>query len=472
MIRILILILLPVLGFTQKPNIIFILADDMGNGDMSRNDGTYDTPFLDTLAANSAYFDRFYVYPACTPSRAAFLTGRYPFRYGLHEWVIARYDSTSVVPSERKYFLPRKLKEEGYTTAIVGKWHMGHVYPEHLPENNGFDYSFNLAYGNLDYYSWKHGGMLDVHENGQAQFTDSTYFTDKIAEKCEAFLENIASCSDSPFFLYVPHFAPHIASPDAPVAVQIPEDSLVNAPTWLTSDQKRYWVMMRQLDYAVERVYDKMVELGLDQNTHFIFSSDNGGNANYDALNTPYRGAKADLLEGGIRVPLIWQGPGVDTTTIITPCHISDLWPTFVNGIAESSEPTDSIDGVNILPLLSGGSIDERTFLIHWLPNNTANDEYAVIKGDYKLCKNCDGVGSALYNVVEDPGETSDSSGTYTALTAELEAFINSLSSEVVNNRNVTSSDFSAPVGFDTTVGVWADPKAFYDTTYYWYRGQ
>jgi arylsulfatase A-like enzyme len=470
--RILILILLPVLGFTQKPNIIFIIADDMGNGDMSRNDGTYDTPFLDALAANSAYFDRFYVYPACTPSRAAFMTGRYPFRYGLHEWVIAEYDSTGLPQSEHQYLLPRKLKEEGYSTALIGKWHLGHVYPEQLPQNLGFDYTWGLAYGNLDYYSWEHGFMLDIQENGQSQQPDGTYLTDKIAEKCEEYLENISRCGDTPFFLYVPHLAPHTAAAESADPIQIPEDSLANAPSGLTTAEKRYWVMMRQFDYAVERVYDKMVELGLDSNTHFIVTSDNGPNTTYEALPTPYRGRKGDLLEGGIRVPFMWKGPGVDTAVISTPCHISDLWPTFINGIAESSEPTDSIDGVNILPLLSGGSIDERTFLIHWLPNNTADDEYGVIKGDYKLCKNCDGVGSALYNVVEDPGETSDSSGTYTALTAELEDFITSLSSEVVNNRNVTLSDFSAPVGFDTTVGVWADPKAFYDTTYYWYRGQ
>lgn len=460
----------------DAPNIIFMMADDLGNGDLSYNKAKYDTPSIDSLAEAGVYFERFYAYPGCTPTRSALMTGRYPLRQGLWQVVIGRYDDYCLPQSENQYMLPRLLKEVGYQTAIIGKWHLGHMYPECLPHARGFDYQFGSSYGLLDYYDWSYENAEDCKENGAhyppAQHSNANkYFTDVIAEKCEDYLDSWAGCSSSPFFLFVPFTAPHVAPYGSGAArLQIPADSLVNAPGSLNTTQKRYWVMMKQLDYAVSRIVNKVRSLGIEDNTIIIFASDNGGDVDYAGDNTPFRGEKGDLTEGGICVPAIWYHKNTVTThlDIATPVQIEDFHPTLLKLAGRDiSDIEPNLDGDDIYPLVQGGSIPSRMFLKQYQPvNNATSASWAVINGEYKLCNNC-GAGTNLYNVVTDPNEFTDLSSAQPAIRSAMLNFAQSYQGDVVNRSN--NNAISPPPGWNT-IQKWAVPETFYDPDYLYYR--
>jgi arylsulfatase A-like enzyme len=454
----------------NKPNIIYIMADDMGNSDMSRNGTKYDTPTLDSLANEGAYFDRFYSYPGCTPTRAALMTGRYPLRMGLWQVVIGRYDNYCLPASENRYMLPRLMKEAGYQTALIGKWHLGHMYPECLPHTKGFDYYFGTSYGLINYYDWDFEGADDVRENGIYQAPDGTYFTDKIAEKCEDYLDNWSNCSSSPFFMFVPMLAPHVAPNGVGCdRLDIPADSLVNAPANLTVCQKRYWVMMRQMDYAISRIVNKVRDLGIENNTIIIFTSDNGGDVDYAGDNAPYKGEKGDLTEGGINVPAIWYHKGtVSPRVISTPVQVEDFHPTLLKIAGRDiSDIEANLDGEDIYPLVQGGSIPQRMFLKQYQPTNNATTKtYAVIDGDYKLCNLCYS-GTALYNIATNPAESIDYSGSDPSRVAAMQNFANSFNGVTISRSNNNAT--SPPSGWNP-INIWADPRTFYDPDYYYYR--
>jgi arylsulfatase A-like enzyme len=460
----------------SKPNIIFMMADDLGYSDISTTGSPYDTPSIDSLANQGVFFARHYAYPACTPTRGALMTGRYPLRYALWQVVISRYDSRGISASENKYMLPRLLKEAGYQTAIIGKWHLGHMYPEYLPHTRGFDYAFGTAYGLVDYYDWSYENATDCRENGNfyppsEHNGPTTYFTDAIADKCEDYLDSWANCSNSPFFLFVPFTAPHIAPYGiGDTRVQIPIDSLANAPTNLTSTQRRYWVMMRQLDYAVSRIVNKVRDLGIEEETIIIFASDNGGDVDYGGNNAPFRGEKNDLTEGGIRVPAIWYHKNTVSPAVVNePIQIEDFHPTLLKIAGRDiSDIEANLDGEDISPLLSGGTIQPRMFIKQYQrTNNVAVREWAVISGDYKLCSNC-GTGTPLYNVTTDLGELTDISGSNPAIVSQLMSYANSFEAATQYATGVYYN-FTPPSGWNT-IQKWAVPETFYDPDYYYYR--
>lgn len=454
----------------NKPNIIYIMADDMGNADMSRNGSLYDTPCLDSLANEGAYFDRFYSYPGCTPTRSALMTGRYPLRMGLWQVVIGRYDNYCLPAEETKYMLPRLMKEAGYQTALIGKWHLGHMYPECLPHTKGFDYYYGTSYGLINYYTWDFEGADDVRENGIYQPSDGTYFTDKIAEKCEDYLDDWANCNSSPFFLFVPMLAPHVAPNGTGCnRLEIPVDSLPNAPGNLTTCQKRYWVMMRQMDYAISRIVNKVRSLGIEDNTIVIFTSDNGGDVDYAASNTPYKGEKGQLTEGGINVPAIWYHKNTISPQVVnTPVQVEDFHPTLLKIAGRNISDIDQdLDGIDIYPLITGGSIPSRMFLKQYQPTNNATTRtYAVIDGDYKFCNLCFS-GESLYNIANDPDESSNIIGSNSTRATAMRNFANSFSSATTNRSNNNAT--SPPSGWQS-IDAWAIPETFYDPNYFYYR--
>lgn len=454
----------------DKPNIIYIMADDMGNADMSRNGTRYDTPCLDSMANEGAYFDRFYSYPGCTPTRSALMTGRYPLRQALWQVVIGRYDNYCLPEEENKFMLPRLIKEAGYQTALIGKWHLGHMYPECLPHTKGFDYYYGTSYGLIDYYDWEFEGADDVRENGIYQPTDGTYFTDKIAEKCEEYLDDWANCSSSPFFLFVPMLAPHVGPNGVGCnRLDIPTDSLPNAPSGLTTCQKRYWVMMKQMDYAISRIRAKVKDLGIENNTIIIFTSDNGADVDYAGDNSPYKGEKGDLTEGGINVPALWYHPGtVGSRTVTTPVQVEDFHPTLLKIAGRDiSDIEQDLDGTDIYPLVLGNSIPSRMFLKQYQPTNNATTRtYAVIDGDWKFCNLCYS-GEALYNITNDPDESNNVRTSNLSRATSMKNFADSFSGATQNRSNNNAT--SPPSGWQT-IDVWAVPETFYDPNYFYYR--
>ena len=461
---------------SPKPNIILMMADDLGYSDLSLTGSLYDTPSIDSLANEGVFFSRHYAYPACTPTRAALMTGRYPLRYALWQVVISRYDSRGLPASENKYMLPRLLKEAGYQTALIGKWHLGHMYPEYLPHTRGFDYNFGTAYGLIDYYDWSYENATDCRENGvfyppSEHIGPTTYFTDAIADKCEAYLEAQAACSNSPFFLFVPFTAPHIAPYGTGAdRLQVPLDSLANAPENLTAAQKRYWVMMRQLDYAVSRIVNKVRGLGMEEETIIIFVSDNGADVDYGGNNAPFRGEKNDLTEGGIRVPAIWYHKNkVSPAVVSEPIQVEDFHPTLLKIAGRDiSDIAPNLDGEDISPLLSGGTIQPRVFIKQYQrTNNVAVREWAVYAGDYKLCSNC-GPGTPLYKVATDLGEQNDISGSSPTIVSQLLSYANSFESATQYATGVYYN-FQPPPGWNP-IQKWAVPETFYDPNYFYFR--
>ena len=251
----------------SRPNIVFILADDLGREDCGFMGGQQiKTPQLDKLAAAGAKLDAFYVQPVCSPTRAALMTGRYPMRHGLQVGVVRPWAQYGLPLEERT--LPQALSEAGYATAIVGKWHLGHFAPEYLPTRRGFGHQYGHYNGAIDYFTHDRDGGFDWHRDDQA-CRDEGYSTHLIGKAAAKFIADTAG--KQPFFLYVPFNAVH--SPH-----QVPEEYTKAYPN-LRGDRQKYAGMLAAMDEAVGVIVDAVQRAGVREKTLFIFSSDNGGPA-------------------------------------------------------------------------------------------------------------------------------------------------------------------------------------------------
>lgn len=375
---------------TKRPNIIFILADDLGYSDMGWQGSPIQTPNLDKLRAEGIFLERCYAQPQCSPSRAAFLSGRYPYRYGLHEHIVLPWsltglpgpgsmpfvrepqagDRAPLSSPEGSKSIAEKLKEGGYDTAMIGKWHVGGHLQSYLPHNQGFDYSFAAVNGEISYWNYTHYNRSDIICNGQkfyAQFmqdseaSGNTYATDLWAEKAIEVIRK--HDTKRPLFLYLAFNAPHwpLQAPqkflDKYPLGNVPEYwAGLNAKNGRTAENRRtYMAMVDALDQAIGNVIESLKDKGMLENTLIVFSSDNGGIPESD--NRPLRSVKGDSFEGGVRVPGIafWPGkikPGSTTSELI---YIADWYPTFVE-LAGLSVEGESLDGVSAYRVLEGGT--------------------------------------------------------------------------------------------------------------------
>ena len=318
----------------DQPNFVLIFADDLGYGDISAYGNTkFQTPNLDRMAEQGALLTDFYVpMPFCAPSRATILTGRYPFRHG----IVGNPTPDSGV---NDYGLPasevtiaQALKQQGYATTAIGKWHLGHI-PEYLPIKRGFDSYFGILYSN-DMRPVQLVADDRVVEYPVVQGT----LTKRYTERALGFIE---SKRDEPFFLYLPHAMPH-----KPLAAS--EDFYTpDTPDDLYAD------VMRELDWSVGRILGKLRELGLDEKTLVVFTSDNG--PSWGGSTGGLRGMKGRTWDGGIRVPFVAWWPGRIPGGIVSNevAATVDIFPTFAK-LAGAPIPSDrTIDGRDILPLLT-----------------------------------------------------------------------------------------------------------------------
>ncbi len=326
------------------PNFIVIFTDDQGYGDLgSYGAQGFQTPNLDRLAASGIRFTDFYV-PAtvCTPSRAGLLTGCYPQRVGLHEAVLFPFSEHGLNPEET--ILPEWLKPLGYTSACIGKWHLGHK-PEFMPNNQGFDYFYGVPYSNdMDGYVYKNPPFnsppLPLYENEKqiAEGPDQRYLTRKYTEAAVSFIQKN---QDSPFFLYLAHSMPHLPWH---VSEKFKDSSALGL----------YGDVIQEIDWSVGEILRILQETGLAESTLVLFTSDNGPVLRENSGSAgPLRGRKATTWEGGQRVPCLVSWPGtIPEGKICTALATAmDLAPTFVR-LAGGQIPEDhKIDGYDIQTL-------------------------------------------------------------------------------------------------------------------------
>jgi arylsulfatase B len=413
----------------RKPNIVYIVADDLGWKDVGFNGATdIKTPNLDKLAATGARLEQFYAQPMCTPTRAALLTGRYPNHYGLQTIVIPSVSSYGLATDE--WLLPQGLKEAGYQTAIIGKWHLGHGDKKYWPRQRGFDYQYGPLIGELDYFTHEEHGVLDWYRDNK-QVKENGYTTTLLGNDAVKYInERNAS---TPFFLYLAFNAPH-------TPYQAPQEYIDRYKNIEEPTRRTYAAMVTCMDDQVGRVVDALDKKKLRDNTLIIFQSDNGGtrNAMFSGVmadmskikipcdNGPYREGKGTLYEGGTRVCALanWPGHIPAGVTVKEMIHVVDIYPTLAKLAGASTTKCKPLDGLDVWGTISEGKRSPRSEIVY----NVEPFRAAIRQGDWKLIWRPLLPSSVeLYNIVPDPSEKNNLAAENPDKVAELQKRIEEL---------------------------------------------
>ncbi len=437
----------------SKPNILFILADDLGRTDVGFM-GCKDirTPQLDKLAGAGAVLDAHYVQPVCSPTRAALMSGRYATHTGVY--TIVRPHARWGLPLEERT-LAQALREAGYETAIVGKWHLGEFEEAYRPTRRGFDHQYGHWFGAIDYFTHIRDNTHDWHRDDQP-CKDEGYSTHLIAkEACRRVREKEAG---KPLFLYLPFNAVH--GPH-----QVPESYLA-AYDKLAGTRRTYAGMVSAMDEAIGQVVAALDEKGLKQKTLIIFSSDNGGpNPGQVTTNGPLRAGKGTIYEGGVRVCAFASWPGhIPAGTVREPIHAVDWYPTLLKLAGGKLEQKLPLDGLDIWPVLTQGAKSPHDALLFC---GNRPEQAAIHMGDWKLLVNASGGGAEesgdkragkrargkasrvtqgpeLYNLADDIAEKKNLADSQPEKAKELRAKLDALLKDAVPSGVVQADTASA----------------------------
>jgi arylsulfatase A-like enzyme len=355
----------------SRPNILLILADDLGYADVGFHGSEIETPHLDSLAASGARLEQFYVQPVCSPTRAALMTGRYPMRHGLQVGVIRPWAQYGLPLEERT--LAQGLKEAGYETALCGKWHLGHFERDYLPTRRGFDHQYGHYNGAIDYFTHQRDGGHDWHRDDQVCY-DQGYSTFLLADEAVRLIRGHDAAT--PLFLYLPFNAVHAPH-------QVPP-RYVEPYAHLPEPRRTYAGMVAAMDEAIGRVLAALEEKGMRRNTLIVFSSDNGGpNPDKVTSNGLYRAGKGTLHEGGVRVAALaaWEGRITPGTVVNQPLHIVDLYPTLLKLAGARLEQKLAMDGRDAWPTIAEGKPSPHEEILL----NAAPASGAILVGPWKL---------------------------------------------------------------------------------------
>ncbi|MDA7510951.1 sulfatase [Verrucomicrobia bacterium] len=446
----------------RSMNIVLFLIDDLGWMDLGcQGSSFYQTPNNDRLAREGARFtDAYAACAVCSPTRAAILTGKYPARLLLTDWLPSgRWNPKAKLREGRRvrglpveeFTIAEALRGSGYRTASIGKWHLGSE-PFSLPQHHGFD--VNVAgngHGAPGNYFFPFNGNwkipttpLRVKWNTLSDGKPGEYLTDRLTDEAVTFLHDN---KDQPFFLYFPHYGVH-------TPLQAKKEMIARyqrIPIEERQGDPIYAAMVESIDQSVGRVLAALRAIGREEDTVVIFTSDNGGF--YKATsNAPLRANKGAYYEGGIRVPLIIKWPGVTEPRMIIrePVTSSDLYPTCLAAAGQPDLPNQHRDGVNLLPLLRGrASLDRDAIFWHFPHYNQHPSSFpssVVRRGPWKLIETFDPQGVELYNLVEDLGETENLASKQPDLTRNLQQRLREWQEQVGAQMMESNPDYDPSV--------------------------
>lgn len=390
----------------SQPNVVFILVDDMGFGDVGYNGSEIATPSLDQMASAGMRLDRNYVYPICSPTRAGLLTGHNP----LHSGVDGPMSDDTSLPLDLK-IMPEYFKDMGYQTFMVGKWHLGIGNTDYWPTSRGFDSHYGFLGGWVDFYTHVYAGGLDWQRDGTT-LREEGHVTDLLTAEAKRVIA--ARDPNSPFFLYLTYNAPH-----SPLQTP-PQDSGLNSAAE-AGNRFVYAEMVTQLDEGIGQVISELESQGILENTIVVFSSDNGGATNLGASNGDLRGSKGGSLEGGMRVPglIMWADHIAEGQVLDQQIAVHDWLPTLLDAVGgDSADAIDPYGQSMWSAIYEGVEMDRGRIVIG------ARENMAAFDWPWKLVRmEADGE-HELYNVLEDPYEQENLAQAQPEILAGLEAVL------------------------------------------------
>lgn len=417
----------------EKPHIVHIVADDLGWKDVGFN-GCVDikTPNIDQLASRGAKLTNFYAQSMCTQTRAALMTGRYPYRYGLQTAVIPSVSTYGLDTTE--FLMPQCLKEAGYRTALIGKWHLGHADRKYWPRQRGFDYHYGPMIGELDYFTHQEHGVLDWYRDNKP-LREEGYTTELLGADAVKLIEH--HDPKVPLYLYLAFNAPH-------TPYQAPDSYIDRYANIADPTRRVYAGMVTCLDDQIGRVVEALEKNGLRDNTLIVFHSDNGGtkNAMFAGVmadlskitipcdNGPYRDGKASLFEGGTRVCAFANWPGrIEAQSVDGMMHVVDLFTTFAALAGASTEKCKPLDGLNVWKTIANGAVSPRTEFFY----NIEPFRAAIRQGDWKLIWRTTLPSTVfLFNLANDYSEETNLADIHPERVAALQRHINDAAQEAV----------------------------------------
>jgi len=394
----------------DKPNILILLADDLGWADVGFRGSDIETPNLDRLAREGLTLNRFYSMPICTPTRSALMTARDPMKLGTIYAGFQPWQNGGVSPEE--HFMPQSFQAAGYQTAMIGKWHLGHTTEPLVPNSRGFEHFFGHLNTQVDYYDYTVAKGYDLQDNGRSVQRPDSYATDVHAAESVKYLTELRD-PNKPFFMYVPFLAPH-APMQAPKALEEKYKHRSNRPF----TKRTYAAMVDSLDQAIGHILDTLDEQGLRENTLVFFFSDNGGLEAFGADNGPYRGGKLQTFEGGIRVNALLRWPekvaaGQASDDVVS---VLDIFPTLADAARVPMENRKNLDGQKRWKALINSGQDPRNGDLYFASNSPIFNKYhlSVMEDKWKLVQVIDHqsqsttVENFLFDLPNDEGEANN----------------------------------------------------------------
>lgn len=454
----------------SRPNIVFILADDLGWADLGCYGSTfYETPHLDRLAKEGMRFtDAYAACNVCSPTRASILTGKYPARLQLTDWLHTRPErpNQKLNPPKIQMFLPLEedtlgeaLKAAGYQTAFIGKWHLGSE-TNYYPEHQGFDLNIGGCGSGHPPSYFSPYGIRTLPDGPKGE-----YLNDRLTDEALKFMDRAAQ-KKAPFLLYFSHYAVHTPLQAKAGGIEKYKAKAakldLSGPEYITDHGRQvrqiqnhpiYGAMMESLDESVGRVLEKLVQLGMEANTIVVFTSDNGGLSTSEGTptsNLPLRAGKGWNYEGGIREPLLIKWPRVIKPGQVShePVISTDFYPTLLELAGLPLRPRQHLDGVSVAAALKGGALPERPLFWHYphYSNQGGPPQGAVRLGDFKLIEWYEDMSVELFNLQDDPGEHQDVAKKFPGRTAALKKRLHDWRAQVNAQMPVPNPDYQ-PAG-------------------------